>query len=327
MLQILFNVLPGLWSLWKKVLAYMYLGIFMGKLSSHSNIFQHIGLIMRPLVRQGNLPDECAAPVTLSLLGQVTSYSMLAELNKSGRLDSRQVIVSTLVSALPNGVYNTLFFISPAALTSLGLYTGSVYLSIYLSISLAISVAGLLYGKTMLQQSGIASGGEPVPGVSPRFSPGERLVTAFKQAFPPFFRAAAVFIPATIIVSLLLELEFVQLFLGQVEPAARQVGLPAPAIIIVVTGVMSTIGALGVAGPILGSGIITPLEAIAALLVAMIFHFIYGFFSHLLPINISIFGSRLGWQVSAINLAAKVFSLILVIGLVVTINLAGGPRF
>jgi hypothetical protein len=309
-LQLIKEILPGLLRFWARVLPYVFVGCFLGSFSSRAAFIQRLGFLMRPLARQGNLPEECAAPITLSVAGQMASYSMLAQLNKNGTVNSRQVVVSTLVAALPNGLYNTFFFILPAALASLGLRAGSLYLTVYMSLYLVISIVGIFLGKVMLSKPdcGLIKCQDCEPEKSPWR---EKLTGAFKSAFPLFGRIALVFMFATFIMTLLLESEIKNVIFAPIDPALIYLGLPAPLILVVTTGMVSTIGALGLIGPLFHSGTINLHEMMVALLLAFILHYLYEFWSHILPTNISIFGGRLGWRVSLATLAAWEMTLVI----------------
>ncbi|RQD74793.1 MAG: hypothetical protein D5R97_07265, partial [Candidatus Syntrophonatronum acetioxidans] len=87
--------------------------------------------------------------------------------------------------------------------------------------------------------------------------------------------------------------------------------LPAHLILVITTGMVSTIGAMGMIGPLIQSGTITLMEMVVALLLAFVLHWIYEFWSYLLPCNVSIFGGRLGWKVSLAILAAWEATLVL----------------
>jgi hypothetical protein len=317
--QLTLDVLPDVLKLWKSVLSSMFMGCFLGNLFQNTVLLQHLGRVMHPLARLGRLPVGCATSLTLCLADRIAGYAMLAELKNTGVVGAREVVVSFLVSALPTGIYFTIFFIGPAVIASLGCRTGAVYLAIYLGISLMIGAVGMLLGRLLLPlpDQGQEEGDRSRETV--RLSWRDKLAKAVRRTLPAFCRLAVVFMPVTFLVSILLHTDIVNQILRQVEPIISYLGLPAPVILVITTGVISMIAAIGTLGPILQAGLVTPAEAVIALLVTSVLHYLYEFWSSGLPTNISIFGPKLGGKVSLAALVVRECATCLAIGLVVVL--------
>jgi hypothetical protein len=315
--QLISDVLPDVLKLWKNVLPSMLLGCFLGNLFHNTVFLQRLGRGMRPLARLGHLPAGCATSLTLCLVDRIAAYTMLAELKNTGLVGTREVVVSFLVSALPTGLYFTIFFFSPAVIASLGCRTGAVYLAIYLGISLMVSAVGLLLGRLLLPRPGRGQEGREQRREAVHTSWRDKLVAATRRTVPAFCRLAVVFMPVTFLVSILLHTDLVSQILRQVDPVLSCLGLPGPVIFVITTGVMSMIAAIGTLGPILQAGLVTPAEAVTALLVTSVLHYLYEFWSGGLPTNISIFGPRLGGKVSLAALVVREGATCLALGLVV----------
>ena len=314
-MQLILDVLPDVLKLWKNVLPSMLLGCFLGNLFYNTVFLQRLGRGMRPLARLGHLPAGCATSLTLCLVDRIAAYTMLAELKNTGAVGAREVVVSFLVSAFPTGLYFTVFFFSPAVIASLGCLTGAMYLAIYLAISIMISAVGLLLGRLLLPRPG--QGGIEQRRKAVHTSWRDKLVSAMRRTVPAFCRLAVVFMPVTFLVSILLHTELVSQILRQVDPVLSYLGLPGPVIFVITTGTMSMIAAIGTLGPILQAGLVTPSEAVAALLVTSVLHYLYEFWSGGLPTNISIFGPKLGGRVSLAALVVRECATCLALGLVV----------
>jgi len=317
--QLILDVLPNVLKLWKSVLPSMLLGCFLGNLFQNTVLLQHLGRVMQPLARLGRLPAGCTTPLTLCLADRIAAYTMLAELKNTGVVGAREVVVSFLVSALPTGIYFTIFYFSPAVMASLGCHTGAVYLAIYLGISLMIGAVGMLLGRLLLPlpDQGQKEGDRSRETV--RLSWRDKLAKAVRRTLPAFCRLAVVFMPVTFLVSILLHTDIVNQILRQVEPIISYLGLPAPVLFVITTGVLSMIAAIGTLGPILQAGLVTPAEAVIALLVTSVLHYLYAFWSSGLPTNISIFGPKLGGKVSLAALVVQECATCLAIGLLVVL--------
>ena len=112
-MQPISDVLPDVLNLWKNVLPSMLLGCFLGNLFQNTVLLQRLGRVMHPLARLGRLPVGCATSLTLCLVDRIAAYTMLAGLKNTGVVGAREVVVSFLVSALPTGLYFTVFFLQP----------------------------------------------------------------------------------------------------------------------------------------------------------------------------------------------------------------------
>ncbi|HHW41679.1 MAG TPA: hypothetical protein GXX19_11155 [Syntrophomonadaceae bacterium] len=318
-MQLILDVLPDLLKLWKSVMPSMLLGCFLGNLFQNTVLLQRLGRVMQPLARLGRLPAGCITSLTLCLADRIAAYAMLAELKNTGVVGAREVVVSFLVSSLPTGIYFTIFFIGPAVMASLGCHTGAVYLAIYLGISFMVGAVGMLLGRLLLPlpDQGQEEGDRSPETVGSPWR--DKLAEAVRRTLPAFCRLAVVFMPVTFLVAILLHTDLVNRILRQVEPVLSYLGLPAPVILVITTGVISMVAAIGTLGPILQAGLVTPAEAVIALLVTSVLHYLYAFWSSGLPTNISIFGSKLGGKVSLAALVVQECATCLAIGLVVVL--------
>lgn len=298
----------------------MLLGCLLGNLFHDTAFLHRLGQGMRPLARLGHLPAGCATSLTLCLVNRIAAYTMLAELKNTELIKARDVVVSFLVSALPTSLYFIAFFIGPMIISSLGWFTGAAYLFVYLGINIMVTVAGLLMGRFILPMpdQGKEEGKQSREPVKKSWR--EKLIVAVRRTLPAFRRVALVFMPVTLLVSILLHSQLVDQMIQQVTPALSYLGLPGVTVIVITTGMVSTIAGIGTLGPILQAGLVTPCEAITTLLVTSALHYLYEFWSGGLPTNISIFGPGLGGKVSLTALLVRESATCLALGLVVLLT-------
>lgn len=178
---------------------------------------------------------------------------------------------------------------------------------------------GLLLGRLFLppQAGGFEKGNEDT---GEQTSWWKRVFGAGQRALPAFGRVAAVFMPVTLLVLVLMQTEFVKQILAQVDPILSYFGLPGPMLLVITTGVLSMVAAIGALGPMLQVGLVTPTQAVIALLFASALHYLYEFWSDDIPINISIFGPKLGGKVSLANLIVLESFTCLALGFVVLVH-------
>ncbi len=316
-MQLMAEALPEVLKLWRSVLPSMLLGCFLGYLFQDAAFLRRLGKVLRPLARLGHLPPGCTACLALSLADRVAAYTMLAGLRRAGVVGAREVLITFLASALPTGLYFTAFFIAPAVIPSLGWGAGSLYLAIYLGVNLCVAGVGLLLGRRLLPPPGSAGETPEKEEKRPGRSFRERVVGATLKSIPAFLRLAAVFVPVTLGVAALLHLDTCSRLLGEAGAFLRYLGLPPAVLIVVTTGVVSSVAAIGAVGPIFRAGLVTPAQAVAVLLFASLLHYLYDFWSSGLPTNIAIFGPRLGGKVSFVALIVRECATCLALGCIV----------
>lgn len=313
-------MLPGVLKLWINVLPSMLLGCFLGNLFHNTAFLHRLGQGMRPLAQLGHLPAGCATSLTLCLVNRIAAYTMLAELKNTGLIKARDVVVSFLVSALPTSLYFIVFFIGPVVISSLGWFTGVAYLFIYLGTNIIVSCVGLLMGKFLLPLPEQGQEKDEPSWIVIREPWREKLIVAARRTLPAFCRLATVFMPVTLLVSILIHTSLMDQIMRQIDPALNYLGLPGLTIIVITTGMMSMIADIGTLGPILQAGLVTPCEAITTLLITSVLHYLYEFWSGGLPTNISIFGPKLGSKVSLAALLVRESATCLALGLVVLLT-------
>jgi len=142
-------------------------------------------------------------------------------------------------------LYFITFFIGPVVISSLGWSTGVTYLSIYLGINLLVSGVGLLMGKLLLPLPEQGKEEDEQSREAVREPWREKLIVAARRTLPAFRRLALVFMPVTLLVSILLHTPLMDQMMRQVNPALNYLGLPGVTIIVITTGVMSMIAGIG----------------------------------------------------------------------------------
>jgi hypothetical protein len=300
-MSVISKAMPVLLDLWWSVLPLMFLGCFLGNLFLKTTALRQLGKVMRPLARFGNLPSGADTSLTLCLLNNVAGYSMLAELKNNSLVNMEEVVVSYLASNIPKGLFYTVFYIAPVVLGALGMRLGLIYLLIYFGVFAVVGLVGLLLGRLFLspQNAQDVVGQLSQPTSEPWWY---KIIGALKSSLPTFGRLIVVFVPVTFIVITLMQTEVVKEGLTLVDPVLRQLGLPAPVLIVITTGMFSTIAGIGTLGPFLQAGIVTPVQGVAALFFASALHYFISFWSEDIPLNVSIFGPQLGSKVSIVNL-------------------------
>jgi hypothetical protein len=299
------EILREVTDLWWRILPWMYLGYFLAFLVKDTDFFQNLSWFVAPLAGLGNLSDKSGAFLVLCFINPVAAYAMLGELKNESEVGEQEVIVSLLVASLPKALYAIVFFMGLVILSSLGLKVGTLYIVAYLLIAVLASGFGFILGKVTLSSSCALIKGSYEPSQVQNFKLKERLGRAFKQGSLLFLRTAKVLLPFTFLAVALLKLDFVNDFFLLVKPVFHFLNLPAQAFLIVSIGTISSIGALASLAPLVKSQVLNPIQTVITLLIALFFHRLFEFWRHELPLNISIFGAKLGGKASLLLLFCR----------------------
>lgn len=259
-------------------------GLIIGQLASRSRWFHYMGYLTNSLNRASHLPPRVAPALTIFLFNPEAALATLA----TQQLTEREAQAAYLTSALPMGIHYALIYFGPIAIPTLGM-VGVVYLVLYLLIFAGVTVAGIILGKTWLSPTE-----ESIP-ISPEADEG--IKKALWAALQQFVRVAIILVPSVLIMYAVIETEAIA---AQIKFLPSLVGLPPESLIVLLTGVASTVAALGVAAPLFQQGILGPTQVLASLLLAYSLHIFAGFLHYDLPLAGSLFGPRLGTRMAAL---------------------------
>ncbi|WP_254768380.1 nucleoside recognition protein [Salinilacihabitans rarus] len=285
----------------------------------------------RYLTDPANLPDEVGAAVLTNAVSVTAGYGMLAEFRESGLLDDRATLVAVVVNTFFGFVQHVFTYYGPVIVPILGLHAGLLYVGARAGISLAISLVGLVAGAVLLRgyeydadavDPTVTDGGEGEDGSAERThrdrvrEAGHETADRLRSIVP---RLAVVY--SLVFVALeradalrsLLAAAGLREPAALVDPVAGLVGLPGAAVpAILVSLVDPTSGAVAVA-PMIGD-VLTPAQAVVALLIGSLFSLTVGTVKRSIPFQFGIWGPEFGAKVILVNVGLKAAFILVAIG-------------
>jgi len=298
------NVVIEASAIFKLVLPPMFIGLFLANILRLSPYFKHIGLPLSRLASISNLSAECSTVLTMFFVNNWATLAMLSDFYRKKLVSEKEVIVTMLVGFLPKGVHVTLFFMAPIAIPVLGLSIGGAYVLMELSIYLAITVVGIGLGKLWLSPQASLRPQASVEFKESRYEVVgwlDKLKIALKESGTQFKKMVAVFVPAVIVVLLLLDFGLLDSITRTCETILHSIGLPPSSIVVIAASFMSQMAAIGAVGTLLASGLISPLHCLVLLFIAHFLHMGVGCIRLGLPMNVSLFGGSLGLKTTLIT--------------------------
>lgn len=258
------------------------LGLIIGQLAGRSRWFRKLGGFTAGLARLAHLPPRASPALALFLFNPEAALAALT----TESLNDREAEVAYLVSGLPMSLHYVIVYLGPIAVPTLG-PTGLAFITLYVLVYGGVATAGVLLGRYWLSPSGEGTSIAPEPSETLR----ESLMVALQQ----FIRVALVLVPGVLFMYAIIETEFIA---SQIGFLPGLLGLPPEALIILLTGVASTVGAIGTTAPLLQQGMLGPVQALAALLIALALHNLVGYLHYDLPLTGSLFGPRRGTRMA-----------------------------
>ncbi len=232
---------------------------------------------------------------------KVVGLSVLAEMYKEKMIDGKEVIIASIIGMFPLSIRAIALIMGPVALSSLGTKLGTIYCALELTSKFFIMILGIYLGKKFLDGS--------KESYEVKTSLKDNLVNTLKH----FVRISIILAITIFLVSLVLSSGFIKIF-----------GLNAktPQVVIVLAGTGSTIAGFGTAGLLLSKGQISESSAMLALMIAMIFHRVIEVLRFSFPLNVSLFGPRLGTRLTfALFLVGEIACILNITILLVLIKL------
>lgn len=296
--MLLENVVLEAANIFKLVLPFLFLGLFLSAILHRSSYLEHLGKPFSKLASLSNLPSYCSAVFTTSLTNKWAGLAMLSDLNRRKIVSDRQVIVTALVCSLPKGIRITLLVMAPLAVPVLGFSIGLSFLFLVLLTNLAVSIVGIVIGKIYLKPMHHSSSNIEItfPKQNEKWS--EKLKKSLSDTVRQFKSLLIIFVPAVMLVLLFLELGLKSWIVGFTKPILSPLGLPASSTAAIGASVVSQLAVIGMVGTLIANETISQIQCLLLLFITRFVHLGIGIIKMTLPLNISLFGKNLGLKVA-----------------------------
>jgi hypothetical protein len=297
---IFFDICRTFFQLLAHMLPSMFIGLFLANMLLRSGYLFYAGMLTRPLSYGANLPESCSAVLTLCLLDKEAAFSMLSELNHRGNLTGKEVVILSILANLPTGIRSILLFVIPISFSMLGVHVGMLFTAAYLGVQLLKAAIGIGAGRLMLIASETETESFEIKRNRSFAGWADLLGKSMADTLPPLKRILKIAIPTLLIAVILMNTGVLTWLSKLAAPLTRLVGLPASSCLVIISGLPSMMVGISTAGPLVTTGTITPLGAIRTLITAAWFHSIYNIIRMSFPINVSLFGPKLGGMVALV---------------------------
>jgi hypothetical protein len=274
-----------------KILPLMFFGILLANLMYHLNILYKL---------QKYIKNNYFPIIAVFFVSSTSGSFLLKNLLKNNEISENDILPLYFLGMFIFGIHIILFYAIPMAV-SLGWYVGGIYVLIKFLVILNYLIISVL----MLKRRGCN-----IENIEFKSKSGG-LYKAIKETFKQYFRVLMSFVPSVLIITYLIEhglLDVVENFAGSLLNALN---LSPTILVIVLTGLATISGAIGIASGLLDENILSPNEIIFSLIIAEFLNRIVLYLRKYLPIQISIFG-KFGIKLATLHLIVYEISLLIV---------------
>jgi len=275
-----------------KILPLMFFGILLANLMYHLNIIYKL---------QKYIKNRYFPIIAVFFVSSTSGSFLLKNLLKNNEISENDIVPLYLLGMFIFGVHIILFYAMPVAI-SLGWYVGGIYVLIkFLITSNYLVISVLMLKKRRCNIGNIEfkskSGG---------------LYKAIKETFRQYFRVLMSFVPSVLIITYLIEHGLLDVVEDLAGSLLNALNLSPTILVIVLTGLATITGAIGIASGLLDENILSPNEVLFSLFLAEFLNRVVLYLRKYLPIQLSIFG-KLGIKLATLHLVIYEASLLIII--------------
>lgn len=323
-MELLIKTWPQLLKIWQGILPSMLVGLFLGNYLKLGNFSTKIEKLVTPLTVFSRLPLNCSLPIALCFLDRVIGFTLFQELRKEKKIGEKEILISAITAKIIMAFYPLTFLLLPLLLSTLGLGHGLKFFLLYASIFLLTSLTGVFWGHLSLESKNREQNRVIINPIEKNYSKNmiQRIKIALEKTIIPFINMATVFICFSFLALYLVEIGFIENIVSQFRFILDFLGLSpsATTLLALTTGTLSMLAAIASIGSAFQADLVSFQQLTTTLLLAAFLHNLYELFSYDLPINASIFGSKLGTKIALTTFFIHQSFIFLVLALIVILK-------
>ncbi|AEA47496.1 nucleoside recognition domain-containing protein [Archaeoglobus veneficus] len=287
-------VVAKLLYLLKNVIPVLVIAIVIANILSEFGVIRRISFIFKPLIRFANLSEESALAVVTYLASGSAAMAMLAGFREQRVISERETVIAAFVSSFFSFVNHLFVYFIPVVIPLLGLTAGMLYITARLFVSMCVTATAVIAGHFLL--SGEVRARVNNKTEANERTPEEKIRAGLKQAWNVLKKILPRLVVVYVITALLNAYGFFEP-LKEIHVG----GFPGEASAIIAVGLADTTSAFALAGSMLAEGMLTPVEAVSALLLTSIVTMSVVLVRHSLPGRIAYFGVKLGFKIAVLS--------------------------
>ena len=274
------------------------IGFFLANFIRSSGYFNRLCQPTASLAFFSHLPSSCAGAITLFLVNNWASLSMLSEEHRMRGLSERELIISTLVGSIPKGLNNALLYTIPVAISVLGLQTGAIYVVLEAFANFFVASIGIVIGRLILNSEHLELFVENTHESSHWW---KRIEPSLLECISSSKKILKTLIPTIFLAQLAINYILLHPIAEMYNSLIQPFGFPSSSLLVLLASVVSQSAALVASGTLLDNLSISPKQCLILMFMARCLHRGIGFMRVGIPVYVSYFGGTLGIRVATIE--------------------------
>ncbi|MEO2117881.1 MAG: nucleoside recognition domain-containing protein [Methanocaldococcus sp.] len=262
----------------------------------NTGIMKKLSDVLSPILKRLKINPISISSILACFFSPTVGYSILAEGLKENKINEKEIIGTSLANSFPSVLSHTFTFFIPVVVPILG-WTGVLYVLIRLGVALSKTIMGFIYLSIVSEDYSFK-----MPEIN-KLDKKENAKKSFKSTLRFAKRLIPIMFFMMTLVIYLSKIGFFDYVEGFVKPITNLLNLNPNVGILALTEVMNVQAAIVMAGGFLNENILTSKEILIGLIIGNVLTFSTRYVKHSLPLQVSLFGAKLGTKIVMINAA------------------------
>ena len=260
----------------------------------NTDIMRKFSNFLSPILKRLKINPLSISSILTCFFSPTVGYSILAEGLKENKINEKEIIGTSLANSFSSVLSHTFTFFIPVVVPILG-WTGVLYVLIRLGVALTKTIIGFIYLSIISEDCSFE-----MPEVN-KLNKKENAKKSFKSTLRFAKRLIPIMFFMMTLVIYLSKIGFFDYVERFVEPITNLLNLNPNVGILALTEVMNVQAAIVMAGGFLNENILTSKEVLIGLIIGNVLTFSTRYVKHSLPLQVSLFGAKLGTKIVMIN--------------------------
>jgi hypothetical protein len=292
------------------------IGIIIAGIIEETNLLSIIKKITKPLCLISNLPEECVVALLGNFINPTVGKSMLAKFYKDNKINSKETIITTIISPLPIILGESIFRVQlPLAIVLLGYKLGTIYVLFNMFSGFLMASIGITYSNIFFERKPL----------NININNNEKIIfnrTVIKKGIKKSIKLLKKVIPMIVIFTLLIHclmtIGLTDVVKEIFTPIFSILNLPGEAVMVLVANFAHFSAGYATVDILIKNGVLNEKQALLTLLIGNIIGITMIYLKHSIGTYVALFG-RFGLKLAMINYTISIAVKILLIIIMMSI--------
>ncbi|AEF96955.1 nucleoside recognition domain-containing protein [Methanotorris igneus] len=288
-------------------------GIIIAGIIEETNLLSIIKKITKPLCLISNLPEECVVALLGNFINPTVGKSMLAKFYKENKINSRETIVTTIISPLPIILGESIFRVQlPLAIVLLGYKLGTIYVLFNMLSGFLMALIGIIYSNIAFERKFLnidTNNNEKIIFNRAVITKGiKKSIKLLKKVIP-------MIVIFTLLIHCLMTFGLIDIIKEIFTPIFSILDLPGEAVMVLVANFAHFSAGYATVSILIKNGVLNEKQALLTLLIGNIIGITMIYLKHSIGTYVALFG-RFGLKLAMINYTISIIIKIFLIMLI-----------